>query len=144
MNSGAEPRRLRSDDLLYRKVQPGQWDDEGPHPAAFQDKHQDLSLFVARLKSPAQVLSSFAHYPAVMRACGTRRRRPTPAEMYAAGYRIAAIPFHTIAEHGFQVEEDPEGHQYRAGGHVNVLHGKNLAITWARRARLLSREETLG
>jgi hypothetical protein len=144
MSGGPASRRLLPDDLLYRKVQPGQWDGEELHPTAFQDKHQDLSLFVARLESPAEVLSLFASYPAVMRACGTRSRPPTPAEMYEAGYRIAAISFGTITGCGFRVEEDSEGHQYRADGHVNVLGGKNLAITWARQARLLSREETLG
>jgi hypothetical protein len=137
-------RLLHPDDLLHRKVQPGQWDADGPHPAAFQDKHQDLSLFLARVRSPAQVLSLFARYPAVKRTCGTGNREPTPAEMYDAGYRIAVIPYSVIAAHGFQVETDHEGHQYRTDGHVNVIAGKSLAITWTQSAMLLDREETVG
>src|SRR5262245_57206611 len=104
-------RILEPDDLLYRKVQPGQWDTEGLHPAAFQDRHKDLSLFVARVRRPAEVLAMFARFPAVMRACATGRRAPTPAEMYEAGYRIAVIPYRVLVAYGFQVEVDADGHQ---------------------------------
>ena len=64
--------------------------------------------------------------------------------MYEAGYRIAVIPFSVITSNGFQVEADAEGNQFRPDGHVNVIDGKSLAITWARQARLLDRGETLG
>lgn len=137
-------RLLQPDDLLYRKIQPGQWDVDGVHPAAFQDRHADLSLFVARVCSPADLLAMFGRIPAVRRACGTGKRIPTPAEMHSAGYRIAVIPLAVIVGHGFQVEVDREENQYREDGHVNVRDGKRLAITWSRNARLLGEEETLG
>src|SRR5438445_6125307 len=89
-------RLLEPDDLLNRRVQPGQCDTDGLHPTAFQHKYQDLSLFVARITQPAEVLARFARFPAVMRACGTRDRAPTPDEMYEAGYRIAVIPYEVI------------------------------------------------
>lgn len=143
MPNPSTPRLLEPDDPLYRKVQPEQWDEEGVHPTAFRDKHSGLSLFVARIKSPASVLAMFARYPAVMRACGTGRRVPTPAEMYAAGYRIAVLPSRVIAASNFRIEVDENGHQFREDGHVNVIDGQKLAISRARNARLLRRDETL-
>jgi hypothetical protein len=143
----AGPRSARiaqPNDLLYRKVQPGQWDEEGVLPAAFEDRHEDLSLFVARVKSPADVLRHFARFPAVRRECRTGRHPPTPAQMYEAGYRIASIRLSVFLADQFQVRLREDGSHFDAEGHLEIIQGQRRAATWASRAHLLSREETLG
>ena len=64
--------------------------------------------------------------------------------MYDAGYRIAVIEYSVVAATRFQVYVDHDGHQFREDGHVNLIDGQKLAITWTRNARLLGRDETLG
>jgi hypothetical protein len=123
---------------------PEHWDSEGLLPAAFEDRDEDLSFFTARVKSPAEVLEFFAGFAAVKQRCGTGKRKPTPAEMYDAGYPIAAIRSATIPANGFAAKVDEQGNQFDRRGHVDIIRGQELAATWASEARMLSREETLG
>jgi hypothetical protein len=143
--SALQARRiLRPEDLLYRRVMPEHWDEEGLLPAAFEDRHEDLSFFAARVKSAAEVLEYFAGFAPVKRRCGTGKRKPTPAEMYDAGYRIAEISFASILANTFAARADENGNQLDRNGHVDVIRGQELAATWASEARILSRDETLG
>ncbi len=137
-------RALQPEDILYRRAMPDHCDDWGLLPAAFEDRYEDLSFYLARVKSAAEVLEYFAGFAAVKRQCGTGKRKPTPAEMYDAGYRIAEIRFASILAHGFAVKRDEEGNEFDRKGHVDVIQGQELAATWASQARILSREETLG
>src|SRR2546423_1702488 len=58
MADPGEGRQLRVDDLLYRKVNAGEYDDEAIDPTAFIDKYPRQSLYLARVASPAQALAS--------------------------------------------------------------------------------------
>src|SRR5947209_5888374 len=111
MPTSQNRRTLRPEDVLYRRVMPEHWDDERLLPAAFEDRYENLSFFTARVKSPAEVLDYFAGFAPVKRRCGTGKRKPTPAEMYDAGYRIAEISFASILANGFAARADENGNQ---------------------------------
>ncbi len=93
MTDSGDRRRLHADDMLYRKVNNGEYEGETIDPTAFIDKYPRQSFYLARRASPAAALASFARYPGVKRQCGTGDRAPTPDEMYAAGYRVAEVPY---------------------------------------------------
>ena len=137
MSASPCSRTLQPEDILYRRVMPEHWDAEGLLPAAFEDRYENLSFFAARVKSPAEVLSYFAGFAPVKRRCGTGKRKPTPAEMYDAVYRIAVIPFATILANGFAAKADAHGNQVSQSGHVDIVRGQELAATWASEARIL-------
>src|SRR5436305_12080769 len=101
MPSSEIRRLLRPGDILYRRVMPEHWDEEGLLPAAFEDRYENLSFFTSRVKSAREVLEYFAGFAPVRRRCGTGKRKPTPAEMYAVGYRVAEIQFALIQANGF-------------------------------------------
>jgi hypothetical protein len=144
MSASQFKRTLQPEDVLYRRVMPEHRDEEGLLPAAFEDRCENLSFFTARVKSAAEALAYFAGFTPVKRRCGTGKRKPTPAEMYDAGYRIAEMRFASVLDNGFDAKTDEEGHQFDPNGHVNIVRGQELAATWASVARILSRDGTLG
>jgi hypothetical protein len=143
MTDSGETRRLRAGDTLYRKVNAGQYDGQTIDPAAFFDKYPRQSFYLARAVSPAQALASFARFSGVKRQCGTGDREPTPSEMYAAGYRIAEVPYQAFIDLKCRVDVDDAGNEFAPNGHVNIVDAKSYATPLSRCARLLSREETL-
>jgi hypothetical protein len=96
MADSGERRQLRADDVLYRKVNSGEYDGETIDPTAFIDKHLRQSFYLARVVGPRETLASFARFRGVRRQCGTGDRDPTPEEMYAAGYRIVELPYQAL------------------------------------------------
>jgi hypothetical protein len=64
--------------------------------------------------------------------------------MYAAGYRVAEVRYQAFIDLGCRVDPDEDGNEFATNGHVNIADAKSRATPLSRRARLLSREETLG
>jgi hypothetical protein len=125
-------------------VKPDCCDSSGLHPEAFVDQYSSLSFFLHRVKAPSEVLAVFANRGPVRERCGTGRVSATPAQMYDAGYRVAAIRVRVILQAGFQFKTDAHGNQFGEAGHVDVTNGQEYAATWAAKATILSREETVG
>jgi hypothetical protein len=125
-------------------VKPEHCDSSGLHTEAFVDNYPNLSFSLDRVKSPAEVLAVFANRGPVRKRCGTGRNGAAPTEMYDAGYRVAAIRVQVIldAQFGFKIDDD--GNQFNEEGHVDVLNGQEHAATWAARATVLPRDETIG
>jgi len=144
MAASGERRRLHADDLLYRKVNNGEYEGEVIDPTAFIDKYPRQSFYLARAASPAAALASFARYAGVKRQCRTGDSAPTVDEMYAAGYRVAAIPYQAFIDLDCRVDPDEDGNEFAPNGHVNIIDAKSRATPLSRLARLLSREETFG
>ena len=137
-------RRLQADDILYRKVNPGEYEGEAIDPTAFIDKYARQSFYLARAASPAEALASFARYAGVKRQCGTGDRAPTVDEMYAAGYRVAEVRYRAFIDLDCRVDPDEDGNEFAPNGHVNIIDAKSRATPLSRIARLLSHEEMLG
>jgi hypothetical protein len=142
MGGARRLRIARPDDWLYRLVKPEQWDEQGLLPDAFDDQHQDLSLFLQRVKSPVELLTFFAQFGPARKLCKTRR--PTPALMYSAGFRIAAIRLGEFLAAGYEIKTDAAGNHFDDKGHLEIIRGQRNAAVWASRAQILSREEILG
>ena len=144
MTASGERRRLHAGDLLYRKVNPGEYEGEVIDPTAFIGKYPRQSFYLARVASPAAALASFARFAGVRQQCGTGDRAPTVDEMYAAGYRVATVAYQAFIDLGYQADPDEGGNEFAPNGHVNIIDAKSRATPLSRIARLLSREETLG
>lgn len=143
MSAHPASRRLHDDDILYRKVDPGRWDDEGPTPGALDDRYDAQSFCVASRKSPKAVLEKFAAMPAVRKALNDPE--PDAAALYdAGGYRVLAIPYRVVRRY-CQVKPTKDGADYAEDGHVNVIHAKAFREELATdpETRLLDRAETL-
>src|SRR5207245_2364148 len=83
-----------------------------PRPAALPERNENLSSFTSRINSAREVLQYFAGSATIRRRCGTGKRKPTPAEMYAVGYRVAEIQFALIQANGFAAKVDEEGNEF--------------------------------
>jgi hypothetical protein len=138
----------RDSDLLYRKVDPDQWDHATGKlfPTAFEDPgkpYTRLSFYVKRCVSSAEaVLARFAKFGATKRACGTTGK-PTTRRMFEVGYRIAALRASVIHDLGLEFET-VDGHEISEDGHTNVLGGQQYAILLFSEASLLDDTETFG
>lgn len=75
-------RRLNDDDVLYRKLNPDDWDRGTLEVAdeAFVDDHAAQSFYLARKKSPRKVLADFARMKPIRELCGMDR--PEPEDVY--------------------------------------------------------------
>ena len=134
-------------DILYRKIDPDHWNHETNelYPTAFEDigrPGSDLSFFVARYKTPVQVLYYFGGQGATRRAFGIGNR-VTAERMVAGNYRIAEVRAADIQRIGL-VYEVLKGHEASTGGHVTVINGRHHAIRILRFARCLTEQETFG
>jgi hypothetical protein len=138
-----EVRRLRADDKLYRKINPGQYDGDETDPTAFVDKYENQSFFVDRLAIPGEILARFSRIRGVKRQCGTGDREPSLDEMFTAGYRIAEVAYQVFLNLGCRVVADEAGNEVTPDGHVNIADAKSRAPQLSRHARMLSREESV-
>jgi hypothetical protein len=133
-------RRLSDEELLYRKVDVGQWDDEGLLPDAFIDHYERQSFYVASYRTPEAVLEAFASMK------GINRRFQADAldarKLFDLGFRIATVPVKDVRDLGCMVEADDLGNEFTQSGHVNLRGARDFAEELAIIARLLTREET--
>jgi hypothetical protein len=134
-------RRLNNDDLLYRKLNPDDWDRETLEVAdeAFVDGHAAQSFFLAREKTPQEVLASFARFKAVKKLCG--KERPTAKDLYKSGYGIAVVRVSDLRARGFSIEQDSSGNEFNEAGHVDVPGLKEKPHLISDKARALVEEE---
>lgn len=152
MASSSSPRLLKPDDRLYRVIEPPFWDESGIKADAFEDPHltdpETLSFFVAGLATPRNALSVLAIRSKARRDCGTGKVRPTPEQMFQAGYRVAALSAAVILDaiaapdSLISIEEVDGGHVSKKG-HLGIYDGRGLSLTFSKSARLLSEQETL-
>ncbi len=135
------PRRLSDEDLLYRKVDTGQWDEEGLLPDAFIDHYERQSFYASSRRAPEAVLNAFA------RMNGIRRRFEEPSldasKLFDLGFRIAAVTVRDVRDLGCEIETDEAGNEFTASGHVNIRGARDYAEELAMISTLLSREETM-
>jgi hypothetical protein len=140
------PRSIVPDDWLYRIVR--EFDNHVDsstgivHPAAFEDRYEKLSLYVARASSPIAIYTKFAGFKKPKQLCGTTEN-PSPKQMHDVGYRITRIKADIILSNGFCFEVDQEGNEFDINGHSNVLQGQDGSIIWAKNASTLSIDESL-
>lgn len=142
MSKSPPPRRLSPDDILYRKVNPGQSNDstKSVAAAAFQDNHSAQSFFLKGSKTPAEILDFFAGLKGVRTA--VKMANPEAEDLFEKGYRIAEVRVADLRSQGFSFEVDGDGNEYNQAGHVSVPGLKNNPFLTSREARLLTEEET--
>jgi len=142
MPSNATPRRLRAEDILCRKVDPGQWDEDGVLPDAFRDRYDEQSFYLKSAKPPGALLRKFASYPSLR----TRFGRPHLDEndLYRFGYRVAEVNYGELAALGCTVKQTGAGNDYGDDGHVNIAGAKAYAEEIAIVARISPQHECVG
>lgn len=131
----------RETDVLYRKVDPDHWDHDTGNllPTAFQDPYANLSFFVARFKTPRDVLYFFRSKTATKQAAGISSSVP-PDRMYRVGFTISAVLASDFQRLGLEyIAQD--GHEISQSGHVNVRDGQHHAIQIRGVARCLTEQE---
>jgi hypothetical protein len=134
----------RKTDILCRKVTSEQWSKATGEllPTAFQDRHNNLSLYVLRcIPSFSYVLEIFAEFKPVQKACGTEGP-PTARQMYDSGYRIAIVPASIVEELGLSYKILPGEHEIEIDGHVDVIEGQQYALNLLFDATMLTEAET--
>jgi hypothetical protein len=89
------------------------------------------------------LLTGFSSVSWVKALCRSKRS-VTPAQMYDSEFRVAAIWLREFTLEGYQIKLDDEGNHYDEEGYLEIVNGQQNAAIWASRARLLTREETLG
>jgi hypothetical protein len=134
------PRRLRDDDVLYRKVETGQWSEErGLHPEAFIDDYPEQSFFVEGRKSAHEVLAMFAAMAGMRRRFGNPRL--TARHLWNEGLRVAAVTVAAVKQAGCGIKPDDRGNEYSNSGHVNVIDARIRYDKLIAASRLLSETE---
>lgn len=133
------PNKVDTRDFLYRKVNPGQYDDTGAALDAFEDSRGDLSFRLASLASPMDVLDFFASLRGVRTTFGDNI---TGIGLYERGYRIAIMAAQVVIDNDFTFRPDSKGDEYNSSsGHVNVTNGNIAAFAWRDSSRILTEEE---
>jgi len=134
---------LRPDDTLLRLLKPKQWDRDCLviSPEAFQDEHQNLSFYVARLKSARGVLRQFAGYSGLRRAYFGNDAKRSDRQMWDRGFGIGAIQCQEIVALGLQFVTRNDGFQIGKDGHVEVAGGQKAFVDLAMIARALTEAE---
>lgn len=149
------PRRLQPDEILYRAITPEDYVDEDVLRSGFEDtgKLRDGTIsttlsFSAKSEATAvRVFELMSLRKAVRVKCGTGNIRPTPEQMYEAGYRVVAIMADVVLT-ACAVENTPvrivekDSSQIEEGGHVQIEQGDKLADTWASQCKILSERNT--
>jgi len=130
---------LRPDDTLLRLLKPKQWDRDSfvISPEAFQDEHQNLSFYVARLKSARRVLKQFAGYSGLRRAYFGNSAKRSAREMWNRGFGIGTIQCQEIMALNLQFVTGTDGFQIGKDGHVDVAGGQKAFVDLASIARAL-------
>jgi hypothetical protein len=134
---------LRPDDELYRKLNPDSWnlDNLIVGPEAFEDRHEDLSLYVARFVSPKQVLEKFAGYPGLRREFFASRAEVSAEDMCRRGFGIAVITCLDVTALGLTFKTYKGGCTIDRHGHCEVIRGKQLSLEISRKVVALTREQ---
>lgn len=146
-------RRLEKGDVLYRVIDPDHRDQNKVLAAASEDPgktYESLSLFVARNANPAEALAALAPFKRAKALCGTRKRPPTPREMYEHGYRVVSVPASLILDAIESTQRAPRplsiqpesGNDFRNDGHLNLLNGRFYSFLLSKNSTLLSEAET--
>jgi hypothetical protein len=137
---------LRPGDILYRQLRAGTWDIETYRVAetAYQDRHTDSSLFVARIVTPREVFRFFCDIPGYRKAVfGRKTLRVTPEMMWGKGIGVGSVEYDRIIEIGlnFRIYNDmmPIDHK----GHCEVVDGNEYALELSAITKALSAEEIL-
>ena|SRR5258708_30291749 len=145
-----DERRLNPDDQLYRRLDPGKWDQATGKLKALaflDDDHPDwpgLSFSLARhFKSPSPQGFLRSHKRSISSATGVPVEELTAEKIYELGYGIAVIDYATIQRYGLTVIPDGEL-DYKSNGHVDLLNGRRKATEFKKDARVLTREEIFG
>lgn len=143
------PHTLGSDDLLYRVVHPDHWDEGGLKAAAFEDRYDEQSFFVAAKATPSSALLALAPYKPAKKVCGTGDDPPTVARMYASRYRVARVAgsfvLRAIAETNggnrpITIKPCLQG-DYSDNGHLNIVNCKRHSQRFRDEAEILAEEE---
>ncbi len=149
------PRKLVSSDTVYRVIDPEHRDEQGPMAIAFEDPgkpYEAQSFFVASVASPEDALNALAGFARAKKICRVTNRPATPREMYANGYRVAAIRAVFILEavektrgRSNAIEIIPSsGEDFAPNGHLNLRNAKHYGASLAKASTILSEDETLG
>jgi len=146
MSVGAEPppeRMLRQGDRLLRKLIPDTWNTHTLEvfPEAFQDKHEDLSLFVARMSKPRDILALFEKFGSVREQFFGNRKRRSLEEMWERGFGIGVIGYDAIKALGLEFKKYDDGTEIEEDGHVEVKRGKECMLELSAQATALARTE---
>ena len=141
MSNSPPVRRLNDDDLLYRKINKDDWDRETLEVAdeAFVDDYAAQSFFLARKKSPEQVLASFARCVPAEALSG--KERPTAKDAYAYGLGVAVVRVGDLLASGFSFRKDEHGNEFTKSGHVDVPGLSQKPHLISDKARALKEED---
>jgi len=135
---------LRPGDKLFRKLNPDDWNPGSFEikPEAFQDNHDDLSLYVARFVTPRQLLGKFAKMKGLREFLFHDRNSPrTPEELWEKGLGIGVISYDAIIALGLCFVKDSKGLEIDKEGHVDVEQGSEWMLELSGLARALAVNE---
>ena len=134
-------RQLDPDDVLYRKVDPGQCDPRRGivFRDAFIDHYDAQSFNVAKKMTPNQLLEKFGNMPGVKNAYKHKYhgRALTPQEMRREGFAVAAVKVSEIHALELAIKPDKDGSDFTQSGHVNIVGARDLAHEIAKKAKLV-------
>jgi hypothetical protein len=135
-------------------IDPEHRDERGPLAIAFEDPgkpYAGQSFFVASEARPSDALNALAGFSRAKKLCGVHGRAVTPEEMYANGYRVAAIRGELILTAIEKTQGRPNplaiipvsGEDYAANGHIDLQNARHYGASLAKAALILSEDETL-
>lgn len=138
-----QDRTLRQGDTLLRKLNPGTWNVTTSEvlPEAFEDQHENLSLFVARFKTARDVLRHFEKFGSLRAHYFGDREHRTADEMWQVGFGVGLIPYEDITALGLSFIKYEDGFEIEEDGHVDVISGQEFMLELSAKARALSKAE---
>jgi hypothetical protein len=136
---------LRQGDRLLRKLNPRTWNPNTGEvfPEAFEDQHDDLSLFVERMKTPRDVLGFFARFKGLRKAHFGDDQARTPEDLWRVGFGIGVVTYESIKQLRLEFKRYRGGLEIEKTGHVEILNGKNWSLELSVLAVALSEQEVL-
>src|SRR5437868_5264271 len=136
-------RMLRQGDRLLRKLNPRTWnpDTRAVSPEAFEDQHDDLSLFVARMMAPRDVLGFFARFKGLRKAHFGDDKARTPEDLWRVGFGVGVVTYESIKQLGLEFKKYQGGHEIEKTGHAEIINGKNWSLEISTVAVALSEDE---
>jgi hypothetical protein len=139
----SQERMLRQGDKLLRKLNPGTWNSttSAVFPEAFEDQHENLSLFVARIKTPSDVLRHFEKFGSLRAHYFGNREHRTADEMWRIGFGVGVLSYEDITALGLTFKPYEDGFEIEEGGHVDVVSGQEFMLELSEKARALSKAD---